>query len=102
MDYITLILSKLEDKSKYITIMDDLMVHSLKSTHWQLLEQLFQSMIKNRLKLSPRKCQLFQTKLVYMGNEFVIHKDIWYYSDPIKVQNRGYSEGSYAQNGETV
>ena len=55
--------------------MDDLMVHSAKSKHWLLLEQLFVSMIKNGLKLSPRKCQLFQTKLVYMGNEFMIHKD---------------------------
>ena len=75
MDYIMLILNELEDKSKYIAIMDDLMTHSLKPAHWQLLEQLFQSMIKNGLKLSPRKCQLFQTKLVYMGNEFVIHRD---------------------------
>ena len=69
MDYITLILNELEDKSKYIAIMDDLMIHSLKPVHWQLLEQLFQSMIKNGLKLSPRKCQLFQTKLLYMGND---------------------------------
>ena len=38
------------------------------------LEQLFQSMCKNGLKLSPKKCQLFRTKLTYMGNEFVINK----------------------------
>ena len=55
--------------------MDDLIVHSTKSMHWLLLEQLFASMIKNGLKLSPRKYQLFQTKLVYMGNEFMILKD---------------------------
>ena len=72
MDYITLILGELEDKSKYIAIMDDLLVHSSKAAHWQLLEQLFKAMCKNGLKLSPKKCQLFKTKLTYMGNEFVI------------------------------
>ena len=54
--------------------MDDLLLHSTKAAHWKLLEQLFQSMCKNGLKLSPRKCQLFRTKLTYMGNEFVINK----------------------------
>ena len=34
MDYITLILGELEDKSKYIAIMDDLLVHSSKAAHW--------------------------------------------------------------------
>ena len=72
MDYITLILGELEDKSKYIAIMDDLLVFSSKAAHWRLLEQLFKDMCKNGLKLSPKKCQLFKTKLTYMGNEFVI------------------------------
>ena len=74
MDYITLILSELEEKNKYIAIMDDLLIHSSKSAHWKLLEQLLQSMCKNGLRLSPKKCQLFRTKLTYMGNEFMISK----------------------------
>ena len=74
MDYITLILSELEDKKKYIAIMDDLLIHSTKMAHWKLLEQLLRSMCKNGLRLSPRKCQLFKTKLTYMGNEFSINK----------------------------
>ena len=74
MDYITLIMAELEQKNKYIAIMDDLLLHSTKATHWKLLEQLFQSMCKNWLKLSPKKCQLFRTKLTYVGNEFVINK----------------------------
>ena len=74
MDYITLIMAELEQKNKYIAIMDDLLLHSTKVAHWKLLEQLFQSMCKNDLKLSPKKCQLFRTKLTYMGNEFVINK----------------------------
>ena len=74
MDYITLILSELEDKKKYIAIMDDLLIHSTKMAHWKLLEQLLKSMCKNGLRLSPKKCQLFKTKLTYMGNEFSINK----------------------------
>ena len=33
MDYITLILAELEDKEKYIAIMDDLLIHSTKVVH---------------------------------------------------------------------
>ena len=74
MDYITLILSKLENKKKYIAIMDDLLIHSTRVDHWKLLEQLLKSMCKNGLRLSPKKCQLFKTNLIYMGNEFTINK----------------------------
>ena len=74
MDYITLILSELENKKKYITIMNDLLIHSTKVDHWKLLEQLLKSMCKNGLRLSPKKCQLFKTKLIYMGNEFSINR----------------------------
>ena len=74
MDYITLILSELEDKKKYIAIMDDLLIHSTKIDHWRLLEQLLKSMCKNGLRLSPKKCQLFKTNLIYMGNEFSINR----------------------------
>ena len=61
MDYITLILSDLEDKKRYIAITDDLLIHSTKVAHWKLLEQLLKSMCKNGLRLSPKKCQLFKT-----------------------------------------
>ena len=71
MDYITLILSELEHKKKYIAIMDDLLIHSTKV---KLLEQLLKSMCKNGLRLSPKKCQLFKTNLIYMGNEFTINR----------------------------
>ena len=74
MDYITLILGELEDKKKYIAIMDDLLIHSTKMAHRKLLEQLLKSMRKNGLRLSPKKYQLFKTKLTYMGNEFSINR----------------------------
>ena len=74
MDYITLILAELEDKKKYIAIIDDLLIHSTKVAHWKLLEQLLKSICKNGLRRSPKKCQLFKTQLTYMGNEFSITK----------------------------
>ena len=74
MDYITLFLAELEDKKKYIAILDDLLIQSTKVAHWKLLEQLLKSMCKNGLRLSPKKCQLFMTLLIYMGNEFSINK----------------------------
>ena len=55
MDYITLILGELKDKAKYIAIIDDLLIHNTKAEHWLLIEQLLQSMIKNGLRLSPKK-----------------------------------------------
>ena len=54
MDYITLILGELEDKSRYIAIMDDLLVHSSKAAHWRLLGQLFMSMCKNEFVISEK------------------------------------------------
>ena len=74
MDYITLILAELEDKKKYIAVMDDFLIHSIKIAHWKLSEQLLKSVCKNRLRLSPKNCQLFRTKLIYVGNEFSINK----------------------------
>ena len=74
MDYITLILGELEHKNKYTAIMDDLLIHSSRKDHWKLLEQLFASMCKNGLGLSPKKCQLSRTRLTYLGNDFIINK----------------------------
>ena len=39
MDYITLIIAELEQKNKYLAIMDNLLLHSTKAAHWKLLEQ---------------------------------------------------------------
>ena len=49
MDYIILILGELEQKHKYIAIMDDLLIHSYKKDHWILWEQLFRLMCRNGL-----------------------------------------------------
>ena len=55
--------------------MDDCLVHSKFADHLQDLTNLFQSLIDNGLKISPKKCQFFQTELVYMGLKFLIYND---------------------------
>ena len=53
--------------------MDDLLLFSpSKETHMNKLEDLLKGLLKNGLKISPKKCQLFKTSLQYMGNEIFI------------------------------
>ena len=53
--------------------MDDLILFTLsKESHVSKLEDLLKALLKNRLKISPKKCQLFKTSLQYMGNEIFI------------------------------
>ena len=40
MDYVSMIIGSLDRKMKYITIMDDLLIHSTKQDHWTLLKNL--------------------------------------------------------------
>ena len=50
-------------------IMDDLLLFTpSKQMHMRKLEVVLKALIKNGLKISPRKCQLFKTELQYMGN----------------------------------
>ena len=43
-----------------------------KESHTNKLEDILSSLLKNGLKISPKKCQLFKTSLQYMGNEIFI------------------------------
>ena len=54
-------------------IMDDLLLFTpSKESHMNKLEDLLKALLKNGLKISPKKCQLFKTSLQYMGNETFI------------------------------
>ena len=64
--FINNILRQIPNKNRHITIMDDCLVHSKFADHLQDLTNLFQSLIDNGLKISPKKCQFFQTELVYV------------------------------------
>ena len=53
--------------------MDDLLLFTpLKSSHIAKLEDLLKALLKNCLKISLKKCQLFRKNLHYMGNEIFI------------------------------
>ena len=43
-----------------------------KESHMNKLEDLLKALLKNGLKISPKKCQLFKTSLQYMGNGIFI------------------------------
>ena len=71
--YIKAMLSCLQSRKYFEVIMDDLLLFTpTKSSHFENLEDLLKVLCKNRLKISPKKCQLFKTDLQYMGNTIFI------------------------------
>ena len=71
--YINAILDYLQSKKFCKAIMDDLILFTpSKESHMNKLEDILKALLKNRLKISPKKCQLFRTSLQYMGNEIFI------------------------------
>ena len=45
-----------------------------KKFHIDKLEDLLKALLKNGLKISPKKCQLFRKELQYMGNTIFIEE----------------------------
>ena len=67
--YVNIILECLESKKHFKVIMDDFLLFTpTKKLHIAKLEDLLKALLKNGLKISPKKCQLFKTELQYMGN----------------------------------
>ena len=70
---INVILDCLQSEKYCEAIMDDLLLFPpSKRSHIDKLEDLLKVLLKNGLKISPRKCQLFRTNLQYMGNKLFI------------------------------
>ena len=70
-----MILNCLESKKYCEAIMDDLLLFTpSKQLHMRNLEDLLKALLKNELKISPRKCQLFKKELQYMGNTIFIQE----------------------------
>ena len=69
--YINAILTCLSSRKYCEAIMDDLLLFN-KQTHFEKLIDLLGALCKTRLKISPKKCQLFRTELQYMGNTIFI------------------------------
>ena len=71
--YINAILDCLQSRKHCEAIMDDLLLFTpSKKVHIAKLEDLLKALLKNGLKISPKKCQLFKTELQYMGNVIFI------------------------------
>ena len=71
--YINAILDCLQSKKYCEAIMDDLLLFTpSKNSHMNKLEDLLKALLKNGLKISPKKCQLFKSSLQYMENEIFI------------------------------
>ena len=71
--YINAILNCLQSKKYCEAIMDDLLLFTpSKNSHITKLEDLLKAPVKNGLKISPKRCQLFRTNLHYVGNEIFI------------------------------
>ena len=67
--YINTILDCLETRKHCEAIMDDLLLFTpTKKAHMVKLEDLLKALLKNGLKISPKKYELFKTELLYMGN----------------------------------
>ena len=76
--YINAILDCLQSRKFCKAIMDDLILFTpSKESHINKLEDILNDLLKNGLKILPKKCQLFKTSLQYMGNEiFVDNKKV--------------------------
>ena len=73
--YINTILHCLESRKYCEAIMDDLLLFtSSKQSHMTKLEDLLKVLLKNGLKISPRKFQFFRKELQYMGNTIFIQE----------------------------
>ena len=71
--YTNAILDCLQNRKYCEAIMDDLLLFTTsKKSHMYKLEDLLKALLKNGLKISPKKCQLFRTNLQYKGNEIFI------------------------------
>ena len=67
--YINAILEYLQSRKHCKAIVDDLLLFTpSKKAHIAKLEDLLKTLLKNGLKISPKKCQLFKTELQNMGN----------------------------------
>ena len=75
-----IIWEQLPNKERYKIIMDDILIFSTREQHWEDLANLFEVLIRFRLKNSLHKCQLFRDKLVYMQLEFLIKDGTAHYT----------------------
>ena len=65
--FVQCVLAQIPEKGHHLGIMDDILCHSRLKDHLKHLIHLFKVLIKNGLKMSPKKCQFFRLEVVYMA-----------------------------------
>ena len=66
--------------------MDDLLLFTPdKKSYKGKQEDLLKALVKNRLKVSPKKCQLFKKELQYMGN-VIFMKEVKVCVKPVRMR----------------
>ena len=70
--FINKILDEITERNHFLDIMDDCMIHSKRKDHLNHLMALLKALIRNILKISAKKCELFRYKLTYMGHTLMI------------------------------
>ena len=74
--YMNAILDCLQRRKYREAIMDDLLLFTpSKKSHIANLEDLLKALLKNGLKIFPKKCQLCRTELQYVGNGISLRKE---------------------------
>ena len=100
--YINAILDCLQSKKYCEAIMDDLLLFTpSKNSHMNKLEDLLKALLKNGLKISQKKCQLFKTSLQYMRNKILI-QNRKVSVQPLRNKTRGNSKTTTPKDSERM
>ena len=96
-----MILDCLQNRKYCEAIMDNLLLFTpSKESHMEKPKDLLKALLKNRLKISPKKCQLFRTNLQYMGNEIFIQDKSM--CTALKEQVRNYTKATASNYGKSL
>ena len=60
------------DRKHHLAIMDDCLMHSKRKENLKHVTALLKALIRNGLKISPKKFMLFRTQLAYMGHTLMV------------------------------
>ena len=73
--YINSVISSTPDRSKYLAITDDPLLHTSKHGHLKYMEDLLKALLKRGVKISPKKFQVLRTVLQQMVKLSSLIKD---------------------------
>ena len=71
-NFINRVLDEIPDRKHHLAIMDDCLIHSKGKEHLKHVTALLKALLRNGLKISPKKCMSFRTQLTYMGHALIM------------------------------